>query len=291
MELDFIRNICLSVLLVFLFSGCGKVEQKSSVKQEVPLNIIEEKEEEPQQQANSFTLTEYKEDGNKKWEIIGKSANILEKLVHMTDIVAIAYGEDNTTTLSAKEGTYNRESQDIHLEKDVVATTSDGARLTTDSLDWDEKERIVTTDDKIRVNRENIETTGKGGLARPDLKYVQLKEDVEVKIDTQSSVNPTIITCDGPLEVDYEKNLAIFHNNVIVTDEKGKIFADKMDVYVDPKANKVDRVFATGNVRIVRGENTTYSEQAEYIAKEGRVILTGSPKLVLFPEQKKDASP
>lgn len=237
--------------------------------------------EEADQRLNTFELSEYRQDGKKKWHILGESANILDKFVYLRNVALTAYGDENTATLSAAEGTYNRESQDMQLEKDVLVTTADGARLTTDSLDWHSNEKTITTEDNVLISRNNIQTSGRGGSFKSDLKFAQVINDVEVEINDH---NPTVITCDGPLEVDYEKNLAKFYNNVIITDERGKIFADSMDVILNPKTNTVERVLAVGNVKIIRGDDTTYSDKAEYIAAEGRVILTGKPKLVIYPK-------
>lgn len=92
----------------------------------------------------------------------------------------------------------------------------------------------------------------------------------------------TIITCDGALEVDYDHSKAVFHDNVHVTDERGELFGDVMEVFFTP-AHEIEQVIVTGHVRIVRGEDTAYSERAVYVQKEGKVFLTGQPKLVLFP--------
>ena len=100
----------------------------------------------------------------------------------------------------------------------------------------------------------------------------------------------TIITCDGPLEVDYEHSKATFHDNVHVTDERGELFADVMEVFFTP-AHEIDQVVSTGNVRIVRGDDTAYCDRAVYLQKEGRVLMTGQPKLVLLPETKEQIIP
>ena len=41
---------------------------------------------------------------------------------------------------------------------------------------------------------------------------------------------------------------------------------------------------ARGNVRIVNGENVTYSEKAIYLVDQGRVVLPKRPKLVMQKE-------
>ena len=49
-----------------------------------------------------------------------------------------------------------------------------------------------------------------------------------------------------------------------------------------PKSVKT--IVAEGNVKIQRGENTTYSDKATYIEADKKIILTGAPKLVIYQE-------
>ena len=37
-------------------------------------------------------------------------------------------------------------------------------------------------------------------------------------------------------------------------------------------------------MKIQRGENTTYSDKATYIEAEKKIVLTGTPKLVIYQE-------
>ena len=97
-----------------------------------------------------------------------------------------------------------------------------------------------------------------------------------------SAKEPTIITCTGPLEIDYEKEIAVFHNNVKV-DQKdhGVMHADRMDAYFDFKNKKILRIISQGNVKIVKDENTSYSDEALYSAEDGKLTLSGNPRLVI----------
>ena len=45
--------------------------------------------------------------------------------------------------------------------------------------------------------------------------------------------------------------------------------------------NKIDKIVARGNVKVVRGENVSYSDEATYTAIDKKLILTGRPKLVI----------
>jgi hypothetical protein len=71
----------------------------------------------------------------------------------------------------------------------------------------------------------------------------------------------------------------------VATEEQGQIFADMMRVYFDFKSKAVKKIICVGHVKIIRGENTSYSEQAIYTAADKKLLLIGRPKLVLYSEK------
>ena len=55
--------------------------------------------------------------------------------------------------------------------------------------------------------------------------------------------------------------------------------------------NSINKIIASGNVKIVRGENISYSQEAIYTALDKKVVLSGHPKLVFYStEEFKNAS-
>ncbi|KPK38178.1 MAG: hypothetical protein AMJ78_10385 [Omnitrophica WOR_2 bacterium SM23_29] len=272
-----VNRIVLTLMLALLLNGCAKKEAKTPGLSEEEAMI------ESEQKIMSFSLTGYEEGGKKKWEVEGKSADIIADLVNLTEVEAKAYGEEADVTLVADRGTFNRTSNDVHLESNVVATSTEGTTLKTDVLNWKNDEERVYTDKFVKVTRENMETTSTGAEALPNLKEVEFKKDVKVVTGKPQ----TVITCDGPMEVNYGKDFAVFNNKVKVEDERGQLFCDKATAYYDPKTRQITKVVAQGNVKIVRGGNWTFSDEAVYLAKEEKVILTGSPKVMIYPEETK----
>lgn len=272
-----IFSIVLVLTLAFLGFGCAK-------KKQIP-EFTRNDEEEVQDQTIgqkilSFNLEGYRDNGEKKWELSGTCADILSNVIKLDYITAKAYGEETSLTLKAKRGVYDKITKDITLEKNVIGKTSDGTRLVTDRLYWHDKTECVTTDAPVRIERENLVSVGRGAVGSPALKQVELKKDVVVELKENP---PTLITCDGPLVVNYKKNISILNNNVKVVDQRGEIFADRMKILFDPKTRKIVRVVAIGNVKIQREGNSTYSNRAVYTVKDGRVRLIGKPKIIVMP--------
>jgi len=234
----------------------------------------------------SFSFSKYTTTGKKELEIEGDSANILARTVALNNVIAKAYADDKPVTITADEGMFDKASNTVHLQKNVVATTQEGARLLTPSLNIHPSEKSLDTLDQVTVRKDNIDVQGEGATGDSQLKKVEFKKNVTVVIqnaDPESSV-PTVITCDGPLEIDYVNHIAHFLKNVVTTDHRGKLSAEKMDVFYDKNAKQIDRIVATGNVVVTTPEgNATYSDELIYYAKEGRVLIGGGTEAVYFP--------
>lgn len=280
------------LILTFLFAFSFALEAAAKKPEAVP------REAEPDQQMNDFSFQGLSQGGKKAWEVRGKSADIFSDIVKLTSVNADVYGEEENINLVGDKGTYDKSSGKIHLQDNVVVTTTGGGKLTTNYLDWDRESQRVSTEDVVNIQRQNIKAVAKGLEGDPNLKKISLKDDVTVEIQEAleetksddpllSSKEPTIVTCDGPLEIDYEKEIAIFNNNVKVDQkEQGVMHADKMEAYFDFKVKKILRIKSIGNVKIVKDGNTSYSDEALYSAADKKMTLTGRPRLVINSQEK-----
>lgn len=268
------------------------------------------------QQISDFSLAGYGEKGKKTWDLSGKSADIFSEIIKLNDIIGNLYGEKEDVRLTADKGDFNKDDGKLKVEDNVIITTSSGSKLTTDWLEWDRKNNIVTTHALVNVERENMLTTATGATGYPSLDKLSFDKDVTVKFtpeakDKGGEGDTIVITCDGPLEIDYAKNVATFRNKVKVETQGNVIYSDIMDIYflsggqADKKeetsetqaqgqsalmGSKIDKIVARGNVKIVRGENISYSEEATYVARDKKIILTGRPKLIIYSTEGFNAS-
>ncbi|MCK9432978.1 MAG: LPS export ABC transporter periplasmic protein LptC [Candidatus Omnitrophica bacterium] len=295
------------------------------------------------QQVGDFSLSGFGEKGKKSWDLSGKSADIFDEVVKLKKVIGNNYTGKDAINLTADKGDFDKKSGVVHLEDNVVITTASGAKLTTDTLDWDRKQQIISTLDKVNLQRQDMNLSGQGAQGATALKQIVLKKDVRLDIQAQdkslSKKEKIVITCDGPLDVDYEKNIAIFNNNVKVEKPDMIIYSDKMRVYFDTSAkpkpalsgqdkaqgsvstlskpqfldqggrrveaggkkpaaapakgvpaigNSIDKIVASGNVRIVRGENISYSQEAVYTAGDKKLTLNGRPQIVIYQTEKID---
>ena len=276
----------------------------------------EQKPQESDQQIMDFSLASFGEKGKKTWDLSGKSADIFQDVVKLKDVIGNLYGKEEDVKLTADKGDFDKTQGKIHLQENVIITTSTGSKLTTDSLDWDRKNKLVTTQDAVNIERGNMVTTASGARGEPDLKKISLQKDVTVNINPgteeknkeQGVKKKIVITCDGPLQIDYEKDIATFNNNVKVDTQDALIDSDIMDVYFgkagkdspgskkeapgsgQDMGSKIDKIVARGNVKITRGENVSYSDEATYSALDKKITLLGKPKLIIYSGEDMNAS-
>ena len=82
------------------------------------------------------------------------------------------------------------------------------------------------------------------------------------------------------LAADNKGKTAIFTGKVIAKQGDITIYADKITINYGAAKGEVDRIEAQGSVRIVQQNRIGIASNAIYHSREGRIILTGNPKVV-----------
>jgi len=251
-----ITIICVAVLTTALISGAGNIASGSVAIAEAKTagsgNAAAE--DSVKHKVMAFDLEGLSDSGAKKWGVTGKSAEaVSENRVKLNDIVATAYGDEAAATITAKDGVYNKTKNNVVLQNDVVATIESNKGFAGDFVGMQDSK----TDKDVKNP-----SAGEGSQKK----------------------TKTVITCDGEVEFNYENNQAYFSKNVKVKSEDGDIDADKITVNLDPDTRQVKEIVAEGNVKIMQGENITYSDRAVYMESQRKILLTGRPKLVIYQE-------
>jgi LPS export ABC transporter protein LptC len=247
-------------------------------------------EQESDQKIMGFSLSNFGEKNEKTWDLKGETLEVFGNLIQLTNITANLYGKDEDMILTADEGSFDRAEGKVHLQDNVHITSETGAKMVTDTLDWFQNNQLVTTNDKVNISRGSLEMEGVGAVGKTDLKQFSLNKEVEVNITSESpedetKLKKTTITCDGNLDIDYQGQTAVFNNNVKADDGESQLYADKMTAYFDRESKKIVKIISEGNVKIVRGQDISYSEKAIYDASSQKISLIGSPKIVFYSEK------
>jgi len=82
------------------------------------------------------------------------------------------------------------------------------------------------------------------------------------------------------LTADNKGKTAVFTGKVVAKQGDITIFADKITVNYADKKGDVEKIEASGNVRIVQQNKTGTAAQAVYDSSDGRITLTGNPRVM-----------
>ncbi len=237
-----------------------------------------------QQKIKDFYLSNFKDDGSRDWEVEGKEAIIHDEYIDIDEMEANYYAKDDTILITSDQARLNKINMDVYLKDNVHIENKEGTTLDTDSLNWQRTKNFVETDDRVKTVRDSMQIEADGLFADTQLKKANFKKNVEVVLPDKKSKEITTATCSGPLEIEYDAGKAIFNQDVVVTNPQGKLYSDKATLFFDTESKEIIKIISEGNVKIVRGNNVTFSQKASYFSKEQRIVLEGRPRVIYYPD-------
>ena len=90
---------------------------------------------------------------------------------------------------------------------------------------------------------------------------------------------PIVIDADR-MEASRKDGLVVFTGNVVAKQDNSVQTADRMEVYLDDKSERVLRIVSTGNVKIVTEDcRTGTARRVEYYDDDQRLLLIGDAKV------------
>jgi lipopolysaccharide export system protein LptA len=96
----------------------------------------------------------------------------------------------------------------------------------------------------------------------------------------QSERNAPVTVDADQLENIQKEGLVVFTGNVVATQNRSTQWADRMEVYLDDRGDKIVRTVSTGNVRIITKDcRSGTAKRAEYYDAEQRVVLIGNARV------------
>jgi lipopolysaccharide export system protein LptA len=104
------------------------------------------------------------------------------------------------------------------------------------------------------------------------------RAEVSAKSGKTVSKEPIRITSDR-LETDQSARKMEFVGNVVARQGDLTIYARKLDMFYGPDNHEIERVEAHGDVRVVQGDRVATGQQGVFFRKEGKIVLTGSPRV------------
>ncbi len=97
---------------------------------------------------------------------------------------------------------------------------------------------------------------------------------------TADGKNAPVTVDADQLENIQKEGLVVFTGNVVASQNNSTQWADRMEVYLDDKGERITRTVSTGNVRIItRDCRSGTAKRAEYYDAEQRVVLIGNARV------------
>jgi len=247
----YIAIFALSVVsIVLITGGCGKKkdtdEKAKRIEEAIKSRIGDSRTSDYKQEVQNFRLEGFSKDKKNRWSVEGQFANIVEPDIVLKSIKGASLSEKLSVNITADRGIYNKRTKSAELKGNVVVILSDGGKVFMDSAVWNAGDEEVTTKSPIRIEHSGIILEGVGAMVMPQKKWAVINKNVRM-----SDKNDRVITCDGPMEVDYENRQAILKNNVEIIDTEGKMYADQVIAYFDADKREIERIEWLGNVKAV----------------------------------------
>lgn len=138
-------------------------------------------------------------EGNLRWSLDADQAEVFDKDQEtvMQRVSIRVLSKDAEWTVTAAEGVLNNQSRDVALKGDVVVTSKDGLRMTTQSLRWRNKERNLQTEDPVQITREGTTISGQGLDVRMEEQHAVLGKRVRVVITNRANANLALFPRSG----------------------------------------------------------------------------------------------
>lgn len=111
--------------------------------------------------------------------------------------------------------------------------------------------------------------------AVPRLRGAEAEEPTKAELETGADV--TVVTSDR-LTFDYKKQYALFEHNVIVTDPRMQLAADRLTIHFT-EDGKAQTIKAEGRVTITQEDKTAQSGLATYDLESGKIVLAIHPRV------------
>jgi LPS export ABC transporter protein LptC len=143
----------------------------------------------PDQEVSDFMVTET-DAGKPEWTLHARSAAMFNaRNVLVARGVRVDFFDDKgerSSTLTAREGEMHQVRRDMTARGNVVLQTTEGTRMSTESLRFLNQTQKIVSDDFVRVERQGDVLTGYGFESDPDLKHFEFKRQVQAVVHTRS---------------------------------------------------------------------------------------------------------
>ena len=172
--------LILALALAALVAGCGPSKRVGAVAVTGDL---------PDQEVSDFVLSET-DKGAPVWTLYARSAAIFDARNEIVGRgVRIDFFDDKgvrSSRLTAREGFLQQQTRELTARGNVVMTTTEGTRMTTEELHFLAGTEHIVSDRRVRVERAGDVLEGVGFESDKDLRHFEFKQRIQATIRTRS---------------------------------------------------------------------------------------------------------
>ncbi len=187
MKLDsLIRRFTLSAAIVFVaVAACAGCSQQRAASPAASTGEL------PDQEVSDFAVAETNE-GRIEWKLYARDAAIFNArnliVAHQVRIDFFDEEGKKSSELVARQGEVNQRTRNMTARGNVVLQTTEGTRMSSQELQFLNKEQkiIVPDHERVRVERGGDVLTGFGFESDPELTHFEFKRKVQATVRTQS---------------------------------------------------------------------------------------------------------
>lgn len=143
----------------------------------------------PDQETSDFMLTET-DQGHPVWTLYARSAAIYNARNEIVGRgVRVDFFDDKglrSSQLTAREGLVMQQTRDMTARGNVVMTTAEGTRMTTEELRFLNSANRIVSDRRVRVEKNGDVLEGTGFESDPNLRHFEFKERIQATIRTRT---------------------------------------------------------------------------------------------------------
>lgn len=173
-------HLATALMLAAAMGGCGR--STGSVPGASTAQL-------PDQEVSDFVMTET-DAGAQQWTLHARSAAIYNarSVVHALGVRIDFFDEQGkrSSTLTAREGEMHQGRRDMVARGDVVLQTAEGTRMSTEELQFLNRQQRIVSNVFVRVERHGDVLTGIGFESDPELRHFEFKRQVQAVVRTRS---------------------------------------------------------------------------------------------------------
>jgi LPS export ABC transporter protein LptC len=143
----------------------------------------------PDQEVSDFVLTET-DQGQPQWTLYARyAATFSARNITTAHGVRVDFFDGQgkqTSELTAREGDLNQLSHDMTARGNVVLQSTEGTRMSTQTMRFRNREQKIVSDDFVRVERAGDVLTGYGFESDPELHHFEFKRQVNAIVRTRT---------------------------------------------------------------------------------------------------------